>query len=73
MADITMCSQVLCPNAKSCYRVQAKPSHQWQSYAAFQYTVSTRGVECGGYLPMFESIVTDNTATNDNVDEIHGR
>ncbi len=60
-----MCLQVLCPNAKSCYRVQAKPSHQWQSYAAFQYTVSTRGVECGGYLPMFESVATNSTATGE--------
>ncbi len=62
MAYIAMCLQVLCPNAKSCYRVQAKPSHQWQSYAAFQYTVSTRGVECGGYLPMFESGEIDDNA-----------
>lgn len=73
MADIEMCSQVLCPNAKFCYRVRATTNPYWQSYVKFQYKISTRGVECYGYWPMLNSIVTDNTATNDNVDEIHGR
>ena len=52
MADITMCTQTICPNAKHCYRVQAKAS-DWQSIMTFQYSISERGVECDNYLPMF--------------------
>jgi len=40
MADITMCSQHLCPNASHCYRVQAKPSENWQSVCHFGYTIT---------------------------------
>jgi hypothetical protein len=52
MADITMCTQTLCPNAGHCYRVQAKAGF-WQSMATFEYSISERGVECSNYLPMF--------------------
>ncbi len=50
MADITMCTQTLCPNWKHCYRAQAKP-RSWQSMATFDYTISVRGVECDNYMP----------------------
>ena len=63
MADITMCSQTLCPNAAHCYRVQAKASDR-QSVATFDYTVSARGVECEGYMPMYRTVATDSTAHN---------
>jgi len=62
MADIEMCSQTLCPNAKSCYRVRATTNPYWQSYVKFQYKISTRGVECYGYWPMLNSVVADSTA-----------
>lgn len=61
MADITMCTQTLCPNAGHCRRIQAAPS-QWQSMAAFNYTVSARGVECDNYMPMYR-ITTSNSST----------
>ena len=63
MADITMCAQTLCPNAGVCYRVQATPS-DWQIMAAFDYTVSARGVECGNYLPMYRATASDKTVPN---------
>lgn len=64
MADITMCTQTLCPNASHCYRVQAKPSEHWQSCATFSYTITTRGVECDNYWPMYRSVATDSTVPN---------
>lgn len=63
MADITMCAQVLCPNAGHCYRAQATPS-DWQSMLAFPYTVSTRGVECGSYIPMYRTAVAGSAGNN---------
>jgi len=60
MADITMCTQTLCPNAGHCYRAQATPSI-WQSMQTFDYTVSTRGVECEHYLPMYRVTMEPNT------------
>lgn len=64
MADITMCAQTLCPNAGTCYRVQATPSPHWQSVMAFPYTISTRGVECPSYWPTVEIVAKDSTAAN---------
>lgn len=58
MADITMCTQTLCPNAEHCYRIQAKPS-DWQSWESFNYAISPRGVECDYYLPMYKTVATD--------------
>jgi hypothetical protein len=66
MADITMCTQTLCPNAGHCYRVQAKAGY-WQSVAAFAYTISARGVECDHYIPMYRVLTTDSTAPNAKV------
>lgn len=63
MADITMCTQTLCPNAGHCYRAQAEAS-DWQSIATFNYTISTRGVECDNYMPMYRTGVTDSTVHN---------
>lgn len=65
MADITFCSQTLCPNAKSCYRAQAKPESKWQGYATFRYTISTSGIDCEGYWPMFKSVATNSTVTGE--------
>jgi hypothetical protein len=64
MADITMCSQTLCPNAGHCYRVQAQPSHHWQSVMIFQYTISARGVECDNYWPTIRTAAIDSTVLN---------
>jgi len=63
MADITMCSQTLCPNAAHCYRAQTKAS-DWQSVATFDYTVSARGVECDSYISMYSTVATDSTVHN---------
>jgi len=63
MADITMCTQTLCPNAVHCRRIQAADS-QWQSMATFNYTVSKRGVECDKYLPMYRIMATDSAMPN---------
>mgnify|MGYP006992522728 CR=1 FL=1 len=30
--DITMCNDTDCPKKRSCYRSQAKPTPEWQSY-----------------------------------------
>lgn len=65
MADITMCCNVGCPNAKHCYRVQNTPNPFRQSYSIIHYTISTRGVECEHYLPMYQTKVTDNTGEID--------
>lgn len=60
MADITMCTQTLCPNAGHCYRTQAKTSDR-QSWAMFDYTISARGVECDNYTPMYKTISSGHT------------
>lgn len=67
MADITMCTQTLCPNAGHCYRVQATQSSDWQSMMTFPYTVSVRGVECDNYMPMYRTVVADSTVHNAQV------
>ena len=51
MADITMCSQMHCPNAAHCYRARATPDER-QSYAAFEYVAAIDGVLCDFYWPM---------------------
>ena len=63
MADITMCTQTLCPNAGHCYRVQAKASDR-QSMATFGYTISARGVECDHYMPMYRTVATGSPVHN---------
>jgi len=63
MADITMCTQTLCPNAGHCYRAQAKASDR-QSMATFNYTVSARGVMCDNYIQMYRTVVADSTVHN---------
>ena len=55
MADITMCTNVLCPNAPHCYRVQAIPD-EYQSVCNFEYTLSTEGVLCDYYWSMLDWI-----------------
>jgi hypothetical protein len=60
MADITMCTQTLCPNAGVCYRMQAKPS-EWQSMATFDYTIGTNGVLCENYIPMYWVTASDTS------------
>ena len=53
MADVTMCTNQLCPEAKSCYRVQAKPNIHRQSMAFFAYEIGVNGVECVNKIPMY--------------------
>lgn len=64
MADITMCTQTLCPNAGVCYRVQATPS-EWQSMAAFDYVIGNNGVRCENYIPMYSVKASDSTVPNE--------
>lgn len=64
MADITMCTQTLCPNAGHCYRVQATPNPHRQSVAAFDYTISVHGVECDNYMPTYRTTASNSTAHN---------
>ena len=55
MADITKCTNVLCPNAPHCYRVQAV-SGEWQSVCFFKYEITDGKVACEHYWPM-ESVM----------------
>ena len=71
MADITMCTQTLCPNAGHCYRVHAKAS-DWQSVMTFQYSISQRGVECENYLPMYRVTASDSAAHNVELRRLRG-
>jgi len=50
MADITMCSNILCPQARECKR-RCAPQSEWQSCTLFKYTVGDRGVECDAFIP----------------------
>lgn len=52
MSDIAKCTQTLCPNAGHCLRVQIEAEPLLQTYASFEYTISSRGVECDYYIPM---------------------
>lgn len=61
MADITMCTNRLCPEAQNCYRVQATPSVPWQSMTAFAYEVSAGGVVCSNKIPMLNADQTNTT------------
>lgn len=58
MADITMCTQFLCPLAGSCYRRTATPS-QFQSYAMFEYKISGNGVVCDGFYQNYQIKTSD--------------
>lgn len=62
MADITLCTNKLCPLADSCKRISAVPS-DWQSYAFFNYVVTTDWIICEDYLIdyNFMTTTTDNT------------
>ena len=51
MADITMCTQSLCPDWGICYRAQATPSTM-QSMAVFEYSVVDGVACCESYIPM---------------------
>jgi len=57
MADITMCSNALCPNEPRCYRAQARPDPIWQSWACFGYVVSENEVFCDHYMPMASPVL----------------
>ena len=63
MADITMCTNLLCPKAKECYRVHAVASH-WQSMTSFKYTVGVNGVECDNHIPRHKVTTANNTKTD---------
>ena len=63
MADITMCTNTLCPNAATCYRTTANTSER-QSMAAFQYTVGEHGVSCDYYWSNFDREVAANVAVS---------
>jgi hypothetical protein len=52
MPDITMCVNVECPLADSCYRVKAKPS-DYQSWSFFNYKVTAKGIECSNFLEIY--------------------
>ena len=60
MADITMCTNNLCPKATLCYRNQAKPS-EWQSWAFFEYKISSQGCVCEHYMPIYDAGITLTT------------
>lgn len=51
MADITMCRDKRCPMFKTCYRAQATPNGQWQSWFAKS---PRKGTKCKHYWPMKE-------------------
>lgn len=60
MADITKCTNELCPAAGECWRRNA-PNSEWQSWAGFSYGVGAKGVICGSFWPMYETKSTDKT------------
>lgn len=61
MADITMCTNELCPIAGECHRMQAEPHEYRQAYQCFPYVVTPKGVECDHYVPHYIYTATDNT------------
>ena len=63
MADITMCTQTMCPNAGHCYRVQAVEGY-WQSWQDFEYTLGVEGVVCDNYLPIYVAPISSTTKPN---------
>jgi hypothetical protein len=58
MADITKCTNILCPNATHCYRITA-PASEWQSYSNFKYTLDIKGVICDRYIPVDRVTTTE--------------
>lgn len=50
MADITMCTNKLCPLSGTCYRALAVPNQHWQSYASFYVKAGINGYECDEYI-----------------------
>lgn len=59
MADITLCTNKLCPLAGNCKRILAIPS-DWQSYALFQYRITFNGAECDHYWTVAVTVKTTN-------------
>lgn len=51
MADITMCTNKHCLKRDTCYRVQARPNIQWQSWSDFNREGYS---ECEFYIKMKE-------------------
>ena len=66
MADITMCSNKLCPLAGCCYRAQATPSGLRQSMGFFQYEVGVGGISCNEFIPMYSYSASNNTKEQPN-------
>lgn len=64
MADITKCTQALCPVAGDCWRRSA-PDSDMQAWATWQYAVSPRGIECDGYWPTYIYTVSDRTTAGE--------
>ena len=54
MADITICTSTECPQRETCYRAQATPDTQWQSYSNFEY-VCNEDTCFQDYWPILES------------------
>lgn len=54
MPDIPMCQHLTCPAAKVCYRHEAKPSAQGQSYQEWNPIIQDDGgsgtVACEGFV-----------------------
>ena len=62
MISYSKCTQVLCPLASTCYRIQG-PSGVWQSFMTFEYQIGVTGVTCDHYIecPGPWIMATDNT------------
>lgn len=64
MADITKCSNDLCPIKETCYRHTAKDS-DWQSYTLYQPVVSTLGTTCLYYYPTTKAMITKDISVEE--------
>jgi hypothetical protein len=62
MVDIK-CTNIFCPNAGSCYRMQAKESSYQRMYM-FHYKLSVHGVECDHYIPTYRIVASNSTMPN---------
>lgn len=61
MPDITMCMNDGCPLAGSCYRHEAKPNEYWQSFAMFEYQLTSEGTLCDNFIEAYKTTTSGST------------
>jgi len=58
---MTMCSNLLCPNAKRCRRSLNMTITNVEPIKCYDYTIGIDGVECDGFIEKYTYTTTSST------------